>query len=114
MGRGKEVLCTDGPDTPGREFNQSASSVCAQNLEFGGYFVCRGSLAQIAVSTVLRTSSIGYRKVRHAEHCRYGTRDLALIEPRRPVVRSAKITYFGITILRKIPGLFAPMPEGVP
>jgi hypothetical protein len=33
-----------------------------------------------AVSPVLRTSSIHYRKVLHAEHWRYGTRDLAPIE----------------------------------
>jgi hypothetical protein len=36
----------------------------------------REALAQIAVSTLLRASSIGNRKFLHAEHCRYGTRDL--------------------------------------
>ena len=34
-------------------------------------------LLQIAVSTLLRTSSIGNRELLPAEHCRYGTRDLA-------------------------------------
>jgi hypothetical protein len=37
-------------------------------------------LPQIAVSALLRTSSIGAREVLTAEHCRYGTRDFALIE----------------------------------
>ncbi len=37
-------------------------------------------LAQIAVSTMLRTRSIANRKSQHAEHCRYGTRDLALTD----------------------------------
>ena len=41
-------------------------------------YVHRASgLAQIAVSTMLRAGSIGNRKFLHAEHCRYGTRDLA-------------------------------------
>ncbi|MGB7264588.1 MAG: hypothetical protein WBC92_03690, partial [Terracidiphilus sp.] len=41
-------------------------------------YVHRASgLAQIAVSTLLRASSTGNRKFLHAEHCRYGTRDLA-------------------------------------
>jgi hypothetical protein len=35
--------------------------------------------AKVAVSTLLRTSSIGNRKFLHAEHCRYGTRDLSLV-----------------------------------
>jgi len=34
-------------------------------------------LLQIAVSTLLRTGSIGIREVLHAEHCRYGTRDFS-------------------------------------
>ena len=34
-------------------------------------------LLQIAVSTLLRTDSIGNREFLPAEHCRYGTRDLA-------------------------------------
>ena len=37
-------------------------------------------LAQIAVSTVLRTNSTAKDELLRAEHCRYGTRDLALIE----------------------------------
>ena len=51
-------------------------------------YVHRASgLAQIAVSTLLRASSTGNRKFLHAEHCRYGTRDLALVKthPRREV-----------------------------
>jgi hypothetical protein len=36
-------------------------------------------LLQIAVSTPLRIHSIGAREVLAAEHCRYGTRDLASI-----------------------------------
>src|SRR6266851_607494 len=39
-------------------------------------------LLQIAVSTPLRTRSIGAREVLAAEHCRYGTRDLATTELR--------------------------------
>ena len=40
-------------------------------------YVHRASgLAQIAVSTMLRSNSIGYREFLHAEHCRYGNRDL--------------------------------------
>ena len=43
-------------------------------------YVHRASgLAQIAVSTMLRASSIGNRRFLHAEHCRYGTRDLSPI-----------------------------------
>src|ERR1700688_294442 len=37
-------------------------------------------LPQIAVSALLRTSSVGAREVLAAEHCRYGTRDLTLME----------------------------------
>jgi hypothetical protein len=37
-------------------------------------------LPQIAVSALLRTSSIGARELLAAEHCRYGTRDNALID----------------------------------
>jgi hypothetical protein len=37
-------------------------------------------LAQIAVSTMLRASSIGNRRFLRAEHCRYGTRDYILNE----------------------------------
>ena len=43
-------------------------------------------LAQIAVSTVLRASSIGNRRFLRAEHCRYGTRDLALVQTPREVL----------------------------
>ena len=35
-------------------------------------------LAQIAVSTVLRPGTTGNREFLRAEHCRYGTRDLAM------------------------------------
>ena len=37
-------------------------------------------LVQIAVSTMLRTNTSGSRKFLYAEHCRYGTRDLGLID----------------------------------
>jgi hypothetical protein len=35
---------------------------------------------QIAVSALLRTSSLGAEKFPPAEHCRYGTRDFATTE----------------------------------
>ena len=57
-------------------------------------YVHRASgLAQIAVSTMLRAGSIGNRKFLHAEHCRYGTRDLALVAIRDQgaAIRNRKI-----------------------
>jgi hypothetical protein len=47
------------------------------------YFYRANGLLQIAVSALLRTRGIGTRNVARAEHCRYGTRDLALIGDRR-------------------------------
>jgi protein tyrosine phosphatase (PTP) superfamily phosphohydrolase (DUF442 family) len=44
------------------------------------YFYRASGLAQTAVSALLRASSADARKVLAAEHCRYGTRDVALIE----------------------------------
>ena len=41
------------------------------------YLYRASGLLQIAVSALLRTSSLGAREVLAAEHCRYGTRDLA-------------------------------------
>jgi len=46
------------------------------------YFHRASGLAQIAVSTMLRTTGIGKRKFLHAEHCGYGTRDLPLVQMR--------------------------------
>jgi hypothetical protein len=44
-------------------------------------YVYRASgLAQIAVSTMLHTNSIGYREFLHAEQCRYGTRDSSSVD----------------------------------
>src|SRR3954447_14640239 len=40
----------------------------------------RGSLVQIAVSTLLRTRNRDLRRALSAEHCRYGTRDLPPID----------------------------------
>jgi hypothetical protein len=44
------------------------------------YFYRASGLAQIAVSALLRISSLDARQVLAAEHCRYGTRDFAIIE----------------------------------
>jgi hypothetical protein len=58
---------------PGWPFQRPAGGIQSP------YFHRASGLAQIAVSTLLRNSSSGNRKFLHAEHCRYGTRDLALI-----------------------------------
>jgi hypothetical protein len=52
-------------------------------------------LAQIAVSTVLRASSIGNRRFLRAEHCRYGTRDNAPTKERN---RKSLLTRCGISL----------------
>src|SRR5665213_1003971 len=59
------------PDQPGRLTKRSFQSP---------YSYRASGLAQIAVSALLRANSIGARDILAAEHCRYGTRDLALIE----------------------------------
>ena len=49
-------------------------------------------LAQIAVSTMLRISTVSNRRFLHAEHCRYGTRDLAPMQNHQ--FSSSELTYF--------------------
>ena len=58
------------PHVPGWPFQRPAGGIQSP------YFHRASGLAQIAVSTLLRNSSSGNRKFLHAEHCRYGTRDL--------------------------------------
>jgi hypothetical protein len=56
-------------------------------------------LAQIAVSTPLRTGSIGPGEVLFAEHCRYGTRDLSTMTRRR-VNGSESLVFPTIPLMR--------------
>jgi hypothetical protein len=49
------------------------------------YFYRANGLLQIAVSALLRTRGIGTRNVARAEHCRYGTRDLAFFDDQREI-----------------------------
>jgi hypothetical protein len=53
-------------------------------------------LLQIAVSTLLRTSSIGPREGLFAEHCRYGTRDLSIPEKTKDCSRHANFPVVAI------------------
>ena len=78
-------ICSSGatPGRPGPTVHPSVHGGPSQFPESGiqsPYIHRPSGLAQIAVSTMLRTSSIGHRKSPHAEHCGYGTRDLSLME----------------------------------
>src|SRR5271167_872841 len=55
----------------------SAVTIVSDSIQ-SPYSYRASGLVQIAVSALLRISSIGAREVLAAEHCRYGTRDLAL------------------------------------
>jgi hypothetical protein len=54
------------------------------------YFYRASGLAQISVSALLRISSLDASEVLAAEHCRYGTRDFALVE--RDQFREARLS----------------------
>jgi hypothetical protein len=66
------------PHVPGWPFQRPAGGIQSP------YFHRASGLAQIAVSTLLRNSSSGNRKFLHAEHCRYGTRDLSHFQKLSP------------------------------
>jgi len=66
--------------SPSSDFVPSQPHQLPANTIQSPYIHRANGLLQIAVSTLLRTRSIGARKVLAAEHCRYGTRDLATTE----------------------------------
>jgi len=66
--------------SPSSDFVPSQPHQLPANTIQSPYIHRASGLLQIAVSTLLRTGSIGPREGLFAEHCRYGTRDLALIE----------------------------------
>jgi hypothetical protein len=66
--------------SPSSDFVPSQPHQLHANSIQSPYIHRANGLLQIAVSTPLRTRSIGAREVLAAEHCRYGTRDLLLIE----------------------------------
>ena len=66
--------------SPSSDFVPSQPHQFPANSNQSPYIHRANGLLQIAVSTPLRTGSIGPGEVLFAEHCRYGTRDLSLIE----------------------------------
>jgi hypothetical protein len=63
--------------SPPSDFVPSQPHQLPANTIQSPYIHRANGLLQIAVSTLLRTGSIGPREFLFAEHCRYGTRDLA-------------------------------------
>ena len=66
--------------SPSSDFVPSQPHQLPANTIQSPYIHRANGLLQIAVSTLLRTGSIGPREFLFAEHCRYGTRDLSPIE----------------------------------
>jgi Putative transposase/Transposase zinc-binding domain len=66
--------------SPSSDFVPSQPHQLPANNIQSPYIHRANRLLQIAVSTLLPTGSIGPREVLSAEHCRYGTKDLALID----------------------------------
>ena len=66
--------------SPSSDFVPSQPHQLPANTIQSPYIHRANGLLQIAVSTLLRTGSIGPREGLFAEHCRYGTRDLAPID----------------------------------
>lgn len=64
---------------PSRFVPSRPRRLTANSFQSPYFYRASGSL-QIAVSAPLRTSSVEAREVPAEEHCRYGTRDLSLIE----------------------------------
>src|SRR6266478_1798056 len=65
--------------SPSSDFVPSQPHQLPANTIQSPYIHRANGLLQIAVSTLLRTGSIGPREGLFAEHCRYGTRDFQLI-----------------------------------
>ncbi len=66
--------------SPSSDFVPSQPHQLPANTIQSPYIHRANGLLQIAVSTLLRTGSIGPREGLFAEHCRYGTRDLSPTE----------------------------------
>src|SRR6266478_3983024 len=66
--------------SPSSDFVPSQPHQLPANTIQSPYIHRADGLLQIAVSTLLRTGSIGPREGLFAEHCRYGTRDLSPTE----------------------------------
>jgi hypothetical protein len=68
------------PSSPSSHFVPRQPRQLTPNSFQSPYFYRASGLLQIAVSALLRTNSAGAPESLAAEHCRYGTRDFALIE----------------------------------
>jgi hypothetical protein len=72
--------------SPSSDFVPSQPHQLPANSIQSPYIHRANGLLQIAVSTLLRTGSIGPGEVLFAEHCRYGTRDLAASDIRTVMI----------------------------
>jgi hypothetical protein len=73
--------------SPSSDFVPSQPHQLPANTIQSPYIHRANGLLQIAVSTLLRTGSIGPREVLFAEHCRYGTRDFSTTDRDKPRAR---------------------------
>src|ERR1700722_2761672 len=68
---------TDPLSLPPSHFVPTQPQRLTTNCYQSPYFYRTSGLLQIAVSALLHATSVEVREVLDAEHCRYGTRDLA-------------------------------------
>jgi hypothetical protein len=71
---------TDPLSLPPSHFVPTQPQRLTTNCYQSPYFYRTSGLLQIAVSALLHATSVEVREVLDAEHCRYGTRDLATTE----------------------------------
>src|ERR1700722_18683252 len=71
---------TDPLSLPPSHFVPTQPQRLTTNCYQSPYFYRTSGLLQIAVSALLHATSVEVREVLDAEHCRYGTRDLAFVE----------------------------------